>query len=151
LLWHWTKVGWFVPTNLLYEHNLRSEVRFEAVLSRGPGGQNVNRTASAAQMYWEFENSWLLNADEKARVRSKLANMINSEGLIYLRADEFRDLERNKSRCIEKLIAHVMGALHVPKKRKKTKPTWSSRVKRREQKSRRGEVKKNRRRISGDD
>lgn len=136
-----------MPTNLLYEHNLRSEVRFDAVLSRGPGGQNVNRTASAAQCYWAFEDSYLLNFEEKARVRSKLANMINSEGLLYLRADEFRDLERNKSRCIEKLIAHVTAALHVPKKRKKTKPTYSSQVKRRDSKTRRGEIKKNRKRI----
>jgi len=125
-------------------------VRFEAVLSRGPGGQNVNRTASAAQMYWAFEHSYLLNDAEKARLRMKLANMINSEGEIYLRSDEQRDLERNKSRCIEKLLAHVIQALHVPKKRKKTKPTYSSQKKRREEKSRRGEVKKLRRRV-GDD
>ncbi len=121
---------------------LRNEVWFEAVLSRGPGGQNVNRTASAAQMYWPFEHSRLLTSDQKGRVRLKLANMINNEGMIYLRSDEHRDLERNKARCLEKLIEHIRLALHVPRKRKKTKPTKASRVKRRETKTRRGEIKK---------
>lgn len=136
-----------MPTNLVHEFSLRNEMRFEAVLSRGPGGQNVNRTASAALAYWSFGDSYLLNDEEKARIRSKLGNMINSEGEIYLRSDEFRDLDRNKSRCVEKLLNHVMNALHVPKKRKKTKPTKSSQRKRREQKSRRGEVKKLRGRV----
>lgn len=121
---------------------LRNEVWFEAVLSRGPGGQNVNRTASAAQLYWPFEHSRLLTSEQKARVRMKMANMINSEGMVYLRSDEHRDLDRNKARCLEKLIEHVRNALHVPKKRKKTKPTKASKVKRRESKARRGEIKK---------
>lgn len=135
---------------MLQPFALRHEVRFEAVLSRGPGGQNVNRTASAAQMYWAFEDSYLLTEEEKARLRARLGNMINADGEIYLRSDENRDLERNKSRCIEKLLAHVVTALHIPKKRKKTKPTFSSQKKRREKKARRGEVKKLRRRVYDD-
>lgn len=126
---------------------LKAEVFFDAVLSRGPGGQNVNRTASAAQMYWDFENSLLLNDWQKSMVRSKLARMINSEGLLYLRSDESRDLPQNKSRCIEKLVQHLTDAFHVPKKRKKTRPTRSSLAKRRDAKTRRGEIKKNRRRV----
>lgn len=126
---------------------LRAEVYFDAVLSRGPGGQNVNRTASAAQLYWDFENSLLLNEWQKSMVRSKLSRLINSEGLLYLRSDESRDLPQNKSRCLEKLIQHLEHAFHVPKKRKKTKPTKASRIKRREAKSRRSDIKKNRRRI----
>lgn len=98
-------------------------------------------------MYWPFEWSRLLTEDEKNRVRFKLSNMINSEGEIYLRSDEFRDLDRNKSRCLEKLVAHTLGAIFVPKKRKKTKPTKSSQRKRRESKARHGEVKRLRRRV----
>lgn len=129
---------------------LYKEVHFEAVLSRGPGGQNVNRTASAAQTYWDFEGSSLLTEDEKSRVRLRMQNMINSEGEIYLRSDEHRDLERNKSRSIEKLLAHLGQALHIPKKRKKTKPTKSSKRQRLDHKTRRGDIKKMRRR-PGDD
>jgi ribosome-associated protein len=123
------------------EH-FRREVVFKAVRSRGPGGQNVNKVSSAAQLSWEFEHSLLLNSDQKSRVRNKLGNMINSEGILMLRSDEYRDLERNKARCLEKLADHVAGALHVPKKRRATKPTRSSQVRRVEQKSRRGEIKK---------
>ena len=130
---------------MVNEDTLRREVIFKAVRSRGPGGQNVNRVSSAAQAQWFFEFSPLLSAEQKARVRAKLANWINAEGAVILRADEFRDLERNKSRCLEKLAAAVKQALHVPKKRKATRPTYSSKLKRREEKSRRSEIKKGRR------
>lgn len=123
------------------EH-FRREVVFKAVRSRGPGGQNVNKVSSAAQLSWEFEHSLLLNPEQKSRVRNKLGNMINSEGVLMLRSDEYRDLERNKARCLEKLADHVAAALHVPKKRRATKPTRSSQVRRVDQKSRRGEIKK---------
>lgn len=126
---------------------LRNEVWFEAMLSRGPGGQNVNRTASAAQLYWAFEHSRLLTEQEKIRIREKLGNRINADGYIYIRSDESRDLERNKARCLEKLVDCVRTALFVPKKRKKTRPTKASQVRRRESKSRRGEVKKLRKKI----
>ena len=122
--------------------HFRREVVFKAVRSRGPGGQNVNKVSSAAQMSWEFEHSLLLTPEQKSRVRFKLANLITTEGVLMLRSDEFRDLERNKVRCLEKLAAHVQAALHVPKKRRATKPTRASQVRRRDKKSRRGEVKK---------
>lgn len=126
---------------------LRSEVWFEAMLSRGPGGQNVNKTASAAQMYWDFEHSALLNEWQRSMVRTKLARIINADGLLYIRSDESRDLDRNKGRCLEKLQVYLSDAFFVPKKRKKTKPTRSSQIKRRESKSRHAETKKNRRRV----
>ncbi len=123
------------------EH-FRREVIFKAVRSRGPGGQNVNKVSSAAQMTWEFEQSLLLNEQQKHRVREKLANLITGEGVLTLRSDEFRELERNKARCLEKLADFVARALHVPKKRKATKPTRAAQARRRDEKSRRGEVKK---------
>lgn len=131
----------------LVPDSLRNEVTFEAVLSRGPGGQNVNRTASAAQLYWDFRHSRLLTHDEKERLAGRLGRMINVRGEIFLRSDESRDLERNKARCLEKLRDHVVSALFVPKKRKATKPTRSSKEKRHQKKSQRGEIKKLRRRV----
>lgn len=124
---------------------LRREVIFKAVRSRGPGGQNVNKVSSAAQLDWYFEFSQLLTDDEKRRVRNKMANWINSEGSVGVRSDEFRDLERNKVRALEKLIEALKSALHVPKKRKATKPTYSSKIKRLKSKSQRAEVKRGRR------
>jgi ribosome-associated protein len=127
---------------MVEREDLRREVLFKAVRSRGPGGQNVNRTASAAQLVWDFETSALLSEEQKRRLHARLAAWINSENQIYLRGDEFRDLERNKTRCLEKLADLVNAALHVPKKRRPTRPTRASRVKRRESKTRRAETKR---------
>jgi ribosome-associated protein len=128
------------------EH-FRREVIFRAVRSRGPGGQNVNKVSSAAQINWDLEHSLLFTPEQKERLRLKLAPLMTNEGYIQFRADEFRDLERNKQRCLEKLAELVRSALFVPKKRKATKPTRSSQKKRIEQKSRRGEIKKLRRKL----
>lgn len=126
---------------------VRSEVFFKAVRSRGPGGQNVNKVSSAAVLYWDYSYSRLLTEQQKHRLAQKLQGLINSENQVYVRSDEFRDLEQNKSRCLEKLVTMVNQALHIPKKRKATKPTFASKQKRRESKSRRGETKKLRRRV----
>ena len=126
---------------------LQREVIFKAVRSRGPGGQNVNRVSSAAQLTWYFGYSELLTTEQKHRLREKAAHLINKEDAIQFRSDEFRDLERNKKRCLEKLAKAVKEALHVPKKRKATKPTYSSKNKRRESKVQRGELKKLRGRV----
>jgi|SRR6185312_3805793 len=126
------------------------EIHIVAVRSRGPGGQNVNKVSSAAQIFWDYRASRGLSDFEKSLIARKLGNLINKEGQIYLRADEFRDLERNKSRAIEKLEAFLRGALHRPKPRRATKPTRSSKERKLATKSRRGEIKKNRGRVSWD-
>lgn len=127
---------------------LEREVDFKAVRSRGPGGQNVNKVSSAAQITWNFMNSKLLNWEQKARLFDKAVNLINAAGEMHFRSDEYRDLERNKSRCLEKIQDAVAKALHIPKKRRATKPTKSSKIKRREQKSRHSQTKKLRGRVS---
>jgi ribosome-associated protein len=123
---------------------LRQEIHFDNVRSRGPGGQNVNKVSSAAILTWDFRSSKLLRDDEKWRISDKLANRLNRDGFLQIRSDESRDLQRNKERCLEKLIVFVKQALHVPKARKKTKPTRASKIKRRQEKERRSETKKGR-------
>lgn len=123
-------------------NRLKTEVRFQAVRSRGPGGQNVNKVSSAALLTWAFQDSYLLSEEEKSRILQRMAASINSEGEIYLRSDEFRDLERNKARVLEKLAARVASALFIPKKRKATRPTRASKVKRQETKKKRSQTKK---------
>jgi ribosome-associated protein len=121
---------------------LAPEVAYQAQRGRGPGGQNVNKVASCALLTWDFENSALLTWEQKARVRDKLANSLSSSGAVQLRSDEFRDLERNKARALEKLVEKVAAALFVPKKRKPTKPTRSSLARRQETKTQRSRTKK---------
>ena len=82
---------------------LKREVYFVAVRSRGPGGQNVNKVSSAAVLYWNFAWSSLITDHQKELIREKCSSAINKDGQIYTRSDEFRDLERNKARCLEKL------------------------------------------------
>lgn len=121
---------------------LAPEVSFQAQRGRGPGGQNVNKVASCALASWDFERSALLSDVEKARLRLKLVRALNSRGEIQLRSDEFRDLERNKARALEKLADRVEAALLIPKPRKATRPTKASIVRRQESKTRRSQAKK---------
>jgi ribosome-associated protein len=130
---------------------LSLEVTFTAVASRGPGGQNVNKVASAAQLSWNVQNSRLLTEEQKTIVLMKLQNRINRDGELVLRSDEFRDLPRNKARALEKLRSLLLSALHRPKPRKATRPTRSSKFKRLEKKSRRGQIKASRRRVTDRD
>jgi ribosome-associated protein len=122
--------------------SLEREVKFEAVRSRGPGGQNVNKVSSAAVLFWNVGQSSLLNVEQKQRISDKLQNHMNREGEVFVRSDEFRDLERNKARSLEKLQDMIQQALHRPKPRRPTKPTKSSRLKRLDSKKRRGQTKK---------
>ncbi|HAZ11747.1 MAG: hypothetical protein A2X86_01020 [Bdellovibrionales bacterium GWA2_49_15] len=124
------------------------EVLFTAIRGRGPGGQNVNKVSSAASMLWAFLDSHAITPEQKGLIRNKLANSINNDNLLYIRSDEFRDLERNKARCLEKLEAMLKLAFHRPKPRKKTKPTYASTVRKKESKTRRGQVKKLRTKVS---
>lgn len=123
------------------------EIHFSATRSRGPGGQNVNKVSSAAQLTWHVATSESFTEEQKLQLLLKLENYINQKGELYLRSDEFRDLERNKARCLEKLENLIAKALHKPKPRKKTRPTRSSQIKRVEGKKQRGEVKKTRQKV----
>lgn len=120
---------------------LAREVSFHAQRARGPGGQNVNKVASAVLLTWDFTRSNLLDASQKSRVALKLANMLNSHGEIQLRSDEFRDQERNKARALEKLAVKLEAALFVPKARRATKPTKASRLRLQDSKVQRSRTK----------
>ena len=121
---------------------LGPEVSYQAQRGRGPGGQKVNKVASCALASWNFEDSTLLTAEEKARLRTKLVRSLNRRGVIQLRSDEFRDLERNKARALQKLAERIDAALLIPKPRKATKPTRASVRRRQESKVHRSQAKK---------
>ncbi len=120
---------------------IRTEVDFVAVRSRGPGGQNVNKVSSAACLYWFYQQSSGLSDYEKHMVAAKLQSWTNKDNQIYIRSDEFRDLEQNKRRCLEKLEGMLQLAFHRPKARRATKPTRASKERKLEAKARRGKIK----------
>jgi ribosome-associated protein len=123
-----------VGATIPHADQLAREVSFHAQRGRGPGGQNVNKVASAVLLTWDYAGSTLLDAAQKARIGYKLASFLNSRGEIQLRSDEFRDQERNKARAVQKLAVKVADALFVPKPRRATKPTKSALLRRQEAK-----------------
>lgn len=123
---------------------VQSEVTLTAVRSRGPGGQHVNKTSSAAQLRWEYGTSHVLSDEQKQLVTAKLTSFINKEGELHLRSDTFRDLESNKKEVLKKLMQLLARAFKREKPRVATKPTYGSKQRRHSEKKKRGEIKKGR-------
>ncbi len=123
---------------------IQQEVSFTAQRSRGPGGQNVNRTNSSVQLRWEYLFSSKLSQEQKSQIAQKLASFLTKENILTLRSDVHRDQDMNKKECLSKLKSLLERAFFKPKIRRATKPTRSSKLKRKESKLRRSEVKKGR-------
>lgn len=125
------------PNNILIPE---SEMEFTAVRSQGAGGQNVNKVASAIHLRFDIQASSLPNSIKERLLRLK-DHRITDEGLIIIKAQRHRTQEMNKQDAIDRLYELVRMAAIVPRKRKPTKPTRSSKEKRMESKARRGQVK----------
>lgn len=97
------------------------EIEFTFVRSSGPGGQNVNKVNTKATLRWNLESCTSLPEELLFRLRMKLANELTQSGDLLITSDRFRDQIRNREDCLEKLKQMLVRALHVPKKRKKTK------------------------------
>ncbi len=102
-----------------------SEIHFEFVRSSGPGGQNVNKVNSQAQLYWNFKESASVPGPVKERLQLREGNRINRQGILRIDCQTSRDREKNKQECLNRLRGLIVQALNPPKKRKKTKtPRW---------------------------
>ncbi|MEZ0393254.1 MAG: alternative ribosome rescue aminoacyl-tRNA hydrolase ArfB [Pseudobdellovibrionaceae bacterium] len=132
-----------------YVPRILFEIELEYTRSRGPGGQHVNRTNSAALLRWNVPSTVVFSEEEKSLLLTRLQNQISQDGDIILRSDEFRDQEANRKKCLEKLDALITKAFFTPKKRKATRPTKASKVRRQTQKRQRGEIKSHRGKIRG--
>lgn len=107
-----------------------NELVFNFARSGGPGGQNVNKIESKVIVRWAVGKSVAFSPEEKERIREKLKNRLNAEDEIVIHADEERSQAQNKDRVVERLNTLVEQALVIPKKRRPTKPTRSSKIKR---------------------
>jgi ribosome-associated protein len=121
------------------------EFTWTFVRSGGPGGQNVNKVASKAVLRWNLAASPSLPEEVKARVRARNPGRVTVEGDLILTSQRYRDQERNREDCLEKLRALILAATVVPKGRKKSKPTRASRERRLAEKKHRSAAKSNRR------
>lgn len=118
-----------------------SEFDFTFVRSSGPGGQNVNKVNSKAVLRWNLHASQSISVEVRLRLSETLSGKLNEEGDLVVMSDRFRDQLRNREDCIEKFHAILAQALHVPKKRKKTKQSYTSKLKAKESKKRHSEKK----------
>lgn len=122
-----------------------TEFSWSFVRSGGPGGQNVNKVASKAVLRWDLVGSPSLSEEVKQRLRAQQASRVTVEGELVLNSQRFRDQDRNRLDCLDKLREMVLRALFVPKKRKKTRPSRGSRERRLGEKRHRSAAKSNRR------
>src|SRR6201999_3272505 len=120
------------------------------VRASGPGGQNVNKLATAAQL--RFDTSRItLPDDARARLIRLAGQRITKEGVIVIHAQRFRTQERNRADAIDRLVELLREAMVRPKPRRATKPTLGSEMRRLDSKKRRSDVKAKRNTRSFDD
>ena len=120
------------------------------IRSSGPGGQHVNKTSSAVELRFEAARSPSLTPAIKSRLKRLAGRRWTKDGAVVVTAEAHRSQLMNRELAQEKLIVLVREALKVPKRRVQTKPTLGSKRRRLDGKTRRGEVKKLRRKVDGD-
>lgn len=116
------------------------EVEVSAVRAQGAGGQNVNKVSSAIHLRFDIAAS-SLPTDVKQRLLALRDKRISTDGVLVLKAQKFREQEKNRAEAMRRLQRLVDSVAHAPKERKATKPTAGSRRRRLDQKTRRGQVK----------
>ena len=126
------------------------EISETFIRASGPGGQNVNKVASAAQLRFDLRGSPSLPEAVKARLVWLAGNRLTQDGVIVITARRFRSQERNRADARERLVALIRRAAEPPKPRRKTRPSGAQREERLAAKARRG-VLKGRRRPPSDD
>jgi ribosome-associated protein len=127
------------------------EIRFQTSRSGGKGGQNVNKVETSVEGYFQVEESEILNADQKALIKEKLANRINAEGILQVRSQTHRTQLANKEEVIERMNHLITIALKKQKKRIATKPSKLVKQKRRDGKVKQSEKKSSRQKIRSQD
>ena len=119
-----------------------SELTETFVRASGPGGQNVNKLATAVQLRFDVRHSPSLPADVRARVAVLAGRRLTQDGVLVIIAQRHRTQERNREDARERLIELIRQAAVPPKRRRPTRPTAASRERRIESKKRRSGVKR---------
>lgn len=121
------------------------EISISFIRAGGPGGQNVNKVSSAAQLRFDARHSPSLPERVRARLERIAGAKLTKDGVIVITANRFRTQEANRRDAVERLVEMIAEAAHQPKYRVPTKPSKAAKAKRVEEKVKRGTVKKLRR------
>ena len=114
------------------------------VRAAGPGGQNVNKVASAVELRFDVAGSRALPDAVRARLLARRDRRLTSEGVLVIQANRFRDQAKNRGDARDRLAALIEAATHVPKRRVATRPTRASKERRIESKKNRSTIKRSR-------
>jgi ribosome-associated protein len=132
-----------------------AELRFSYSHSSGPGGQNVNKTATKTRLKWNPAQSraaaQCLSAEERERLLEKTGSLLGEDGSIQIVSDRFRSRLANQEDCRDRLVRLVRKALRRPKKRIPTRPTRASKERVLKEKRKKATIKKLRRRPTGEE
>jgi len=118
------------------------EIEEHFIRSSGPGGQNVNKLATAVQLRFDLRHSPSLPADVRARARHLAGRRLTKEGIIVITANRFRTQEKNRQDAQTRLIDLLVKAAQRPTARRATKPSKAARKRRMDSKTKRGATKK---------
>lgn len=121
------------------------EIDMSFVRSSGPGGQNVNKVATAVQLRFDIWNSSSLRKDVKGRLAKLAGNRVTKDGVLLIEASRYRTQDQNREDARKRLAQLVRRALRKPKKRKKTRPSAAQKERRLRAKKKRSQIKKQRR------
>ena len=121
---------------------IENELTFEYIRASGPGGQNVNKVATAVQLRFDAANSPSLSEEVRSRLVHLAGKRMTGDGVLVIEAKKYRSQEQNRFDALERFYELLKKAHERPRPRRKTKPTKASKEERLKEKKKRGTIKK---------